>query len=110
VRVCKQVTERMLEELRDLFPALSQLVEAEQAWIGVTQWTSDGYPWVGPLPSQPGNYIAAGFVEGMVECFGSGRAIAQMLSGNDDPRPFNPRYLPSARGGGGGGSKVEGGA
>ena len=25
---------------------------------------ADGFPWVGPLPSQPGNFIAAGFTEG----------------------------------------------
>jgi glycine/D-amino acid oxidase-like deaminating enzyme len=84
-------------ELRETFPALEG-VEAEQVWMGVTQWTADGYPWVGPLPSQPGNYIAAGFTEGMVQCFASGHAIAQMLAGNDAPTPFNSRYLPTARG------------
>ena len=83
-------------ELRESFPALGG-VEAEQVWMGVTQWTADGYPWVGPLPSQPGNYIAAGFTEGMVQCFGSGHAIAQMLAGNEAPTPFNRRYLPTAR-------------
>eukprot|EP01051_Picozoa_sp_SAG22_P007105 SAG22_NODE_489_length_9845_cov_5.954550_5_plen_301_part_00 len=98
-------TERILAELRQTYLALAAMnsgegIQAEQAHVGVTQWTADGFPWVGPLGElQPGNYIAAGFTEGMVQCFSAGHAVAQMLAGNPNPTPFNPRYLPSARDG-----------
>ena len=56
--VSDAVTERVLADLRVLFPDELAEVTVEQVWMGVTQWTQDGFPWVGPLPSQPGNYIA----------------------------------------------------
>jgi glycine/D-amino acid oxidase-like deaminating enzyme len=101
--VSPEVTERLLDEMRTVYPALAD-VQAEQAWMGVLSWTSDGFPWVGELPSFRGEasrglYVAAGFGgEGMVRCFASGKAVAEMLTGQE-PTLFNPRYLPAARGG-----------
>ena len=100
--VSPEVTERLLDEMREVYPALAG-VEAEQSWMGVLSWTSDGFPWVGELPSFRGEaaqglYVAAGFGgEGMVRCFASGKAVAEMLTGRE-PSLFNSRYLPSARG------------
>ena len=90
------VTERILNELRETYPALAE-VQAEQVWTGVTSWTADGFPWVGELPSMPGCFVAAGFTEGMVQAFSSGRVVAHLLTGAEPPQPFNPRYLPTAR-------------
>ena len=93
--VSPEVTERLLDEVRKVYPALAD-VQAEQAWMGVLSWTSDGFPWVGELPSFRGEaargiYVAAGFgCEGMVRCFASGRAVAEMLLGRE-PTLFNPR-------------------
>ena len=84
------VTERILNELRETYPALAE-VQAEQVWTGVTSWTADGFPWVGELPSMPGCFVAAGFTEGMVQAFSSGRVVAHLLTGAEPPQPFNPR-------------------
>ena len=62
-------------------------------------FSSDGVPWVGPLPHAPGQWLVAGFSgHGMPQTFLCGRAIAQMVLGRT-PRPFVDRFLPSRRDG-----------
>ena len=56
-------------------------IEVEAEWTGVLGFTSDGKPFVGPLPERPNVYVAAGFNgNGMPQCFGVGKAIALMLA------------------------------
>jgi len=49
-------------------------------WSGIMGFSRDDHPWVGPLPSQPNLYIAAGFTgHGMPNTWLSGKAVAVML-------------------------------
>ena len=57
-------------------------VAVEAEWSGVLGFTRDGKPLVGPLPTRPGVFVAAGFNgHGMPQCFGAGKALACMLLG-----------------------------
>ncbi|KIW97090.1 uncharacterized protein Z519_02482 [Cladophialophora bantiana CBS 173.52] len=54
-------------------------------WSGVMGFSSDGYPFVGPVPDEAGLYLAASFQgHGMVLCFLCARAVASMIEGKDD--------------------------
>jgi glycine/D-amino acid oxidase-like deaminating enzyme len=65
----------------------------KQAWTGIMGFTADGFPLVGRIPQALSNrtavkdasgheWIAAGFSGyGMVNCWQSGRVIADMISG-----------------------------
>ena len=66
----------------------------KQAWTGIMGFTADGLPLVGRIPQELSNtkvpegasgqeWIAAGFSGyGMVNCWQSGRAVADMFSGH----------------------------
>lgn len=69
----------------------------KQAWTGIMGFTPDGFPVVGRVPpeltglrsvgkdAEGGQWIAAGFNGyGMVQCWQSGRAIADMILGVPD--------------------------
>lgn len=76
----------------------------KQAWTGVMGFTSDGFPLVGMLPRElsptkiaqdaaGSEWIAAGFNGyGMVYCWQSGRAIAEMILGY--PADTIDQYFP----------------
>ncbi|KAH8705768.1 FAD dependent oxidoreductase [Talaromyces proteolyticus] len=74
------------------------------AWSGIMGFSSDGMPWVGKLPDElsgrhahPGGseWIAAAFCgEGMVHCWQSGRALGEMILGNESAiAEWFPRLL-----------------
>lgn len=76
----------------------------KQAWTGIMGFTPDGFPIVGQVPKQLGStkvsddvsgseWIAAGFNGyGMVHCWHSGRAIADMIC--KTPSEDIEKYLP----------------
>lgn len=89
-----QVNPPALAHLRNVLPRYFQHgadTELKQAWTGVMGFTGDEFPVVGRIPSElsPRNvvhgaagseWIAAGFNGyGMVHCWHSGRAIADMI-------------------------------
>jgi len=71
-------------------------VKVEQEWIGIMGFSKDRNPLIGPLPERPGEYIAAGFTgHGMPMTFFAGKAVAEMIAG-EEPECFVPEaYLPS---------------
>jgi hypothetical protein len=55
-----------------------------KAWSGVMGFSGDGFPLIGPVPTEDGLYIAAAFQgHGMVNCFLCAMALAQMLAGRE---------------------------
>lgn len=55
----------------------------EKEWIGIMGFTPDKQPLIGPLASEPGHYILAGYSgHGMPVAFLAGKHIAQMIAGN----------------------------
>jgi glycine/D-amino acid oxidase-like deaminating enzyme len=49
--------------------------------LTVMGYSSDGFPYVGPVHSKPGQYVCAGFTgHGMPQIFLSAKALAEMLS------------------------------
>lgn len=77
----------------------------KQAWTGIMGFTADGFPLVGKIPYDLSNrevvegasgheWIAAGFSGyGMVNCWQSGRAVADMISGQ--PTGANDESFPN---------------
>jgi glycine/D-amino acid oxidase-like deaminating enzyme len=66
-------------------------------WVGVMGFTVDSLPFVGRVPVE-GNkgeeWIAAGFNGyGMVNCWGSGKALAAMMLGQSPPETFPESYI-----------------
>ena len=58
-------------------------------WTGVLGFTRDQKPLVGQV--RPGVFVAAGFCgHGMPQCFGVGKAIAQMLEGGAEEAAVHP--------------------
>lgn len=66
-----------------------------RTWSGVMGFSSDGYPFVGPVPGEDGLFLDASFQgHGMVLCFLCARAAASMIEGYDDAEL--DRWLPRA--------------
>ena len=68
-----------------------------RTWTGVMGYSADGFPFVGQVPGERGLYIAASFQGlGMVLCFHSAKALAEMVKNGDEkaldewlPKPFH---------------------
>lgn len=71
-------------------------VTVEQEWIGIMGFSKDRNPLIGPLPDRPGEYVAAGFTgHGMPMTFFAGKAVAEMIAGQE-PEFFVPEaFLPA---------------
>ncbi|EFQ98772.1 hypothetical protein MGYG_01787 [Nannizzia gypsea CBS 118893] len=53
-------------------------------WAGIMGYSTDGFPWVGDIPGEPGLYISASFQgHGMVMCLLCAKALTSILY-NDD--------------------------
>jgi len=56
-------------------------LDASHQWTGIMGYSRDGIPWVGPVPSRPGVFIAAGYTgNGMPNAFLCGHAVAAMVT------------------------------
>ena len=52
-----------------------------QAWTGIMGYSSDGFPFIGPMPGEDGLYVAASFQgSGMVLSLLCAKALTQMMS------------------------------
>ena len=76
------------------------------SWTGIIGWSTDGLPWVGPLPqlalSSPcgaSEFVCCGFSgHGMTQSWNAGRAVAEMVRGRDpavSAIPFVRAFLPT---------------
>jgi len=76
-----------------LFPWMEEL-SIIRVFSGITEYTPDGEPYIGPVPGAPGFYIAAGF-HGQGFCPGplTGKILADLISGEQacvSLEPFRP--------------------
>jgi glycine/D-amino acid oxidase-like deaminating enzyme len=65
-----------------------------RAFCGITEYTPDHEPYIGPVPGAPGLYVAAGF-HGEGFCPGpmAGKLLAELITGNEpciSLEPFRP--------------------
>ncbi len=96
-----EITDRIVHFLEYAFPAMKHGTNTdswnvEYTWQGIMGFTKDDNPLVGPLPHREGVYVVGGFNgDGMPKCFGSGKAIAEMISGKLQPSQFLQSFLPS---------------
>ncbi|KAH7082648.1 FAD dependent oxidoreductase [Paraphoma chrysanthemicola] len=66
----------------------------EEIWTGIMGYSNDEFPYVGPIPAKPGQYICAGFTgHGMPQIFLSAKAMASMIITGDSenvdlPAPY----------------------
>ncbi|WP_312262315.1 FAD-dependent oxidoreductase [Candidatus Igneacidithiobacillus taiwanensis] len=79
---------------RKLYPGLGKALDP-QPWLGHRPCTGDMLPIIGPLPSQPGIFLAFGHChQGLTMGPSTGRLVAQMLEKDSqpfvDPRPYRP--------------------
>ncbi|PBP21358.1 hypothetical protein BUE80_DR007804 [Diplocarpon rosae] len=84
----------------DIFPRCEKVSRLRSSWSGIMGFTGDGLPLVGNLTADmtgrigPGEWIAAGFNGyGMVNCWMSGIAVANMVLERDAE---NSRWFPEA--------------
>lgn len=105
------MNEPALDHLRSVLPSFFEgagQTTLKQAWTGIMGFTPDGFPIVGKVPTElspvtstansvyGGEWIAAGFNGyGMVHCWQSGKAIADMILGvaDDVIDEYLPRQL-----------------
>jgi glycine/D-amino acid oxidase-like deaminating enzyme len=89
VEVTKEIARRAGETL----PVLSE-ARIAAVWSGVRPMSRDGVPLIGPLDAIDGLIVAGGHGgQGVMLAGGTGRLVAQMLTGADpavDPKPFRP--------------------
>lgn len=83
------VSEGLRAFLPNHFEALRN-VQVQGEWTGIMGFSPDDNPLVGELPGYPGEYIIAGYTgHGMPIAFGAGRAIAQMIAGEQPELPLS---------------------
>ena len=83
------VSQSLRKFLPDHFEAL-RTVQIQQEWTGIMAFSPDHNPLIGELPGYPGEYIIAGYSgHGMTIGFGAGRAIAQMMTGQEPELPLS---------------------
>jgi len=89
------VGDALHEFLIETFPELSkENLRVEYNWTGIMGYTIDSNPLIGPLSDN--EFVAAGYTgHGMPQCFGAGKAIAEMIAGVLKPEDFIQAFLPS---------------
>jgi len=98
------------EYLIEIFKLSNDSFTVDWEWTGIMGFTPDMFPLIGPLfdyknrelttfhntKLKCGQYIAAGYSgHGMTLCFGVGRDIARMITGNLTPEHFIQSFNPS---------------
>jgi glycine/D-amino acid oxidase-like deaminating enzyme len=93
------VLHQMLERAIAFMPALAG-VSVIRTWTGFRPATPDKLPLIGPWPSVPGLWIAAGHEGlGITTSLGTARMLADMITGKQpaiDPTPFAPSRVGKA--------------
>ncbi|KUI62495.1 putative oxidoreductase OrdL [Cytospora mali] len=57
----------------------------ENVWTGIMGYSSDGWPFIGPVPRRPNQFVIAGFTgHGMPQIFLSAKGIADMVVGGSN--------------------------
>lgn len=93
----EHVSDGLRSELTDLFPGLKQETgyKIEQEWSGIMGFSSDTWPLIGKASDKDDEWIAAGYSgNGMPQCFGAGKAIAEMMTGKLDSSKWIPQFNP----------------
>lgn len=91
-----QIEPSVSQGLREFLPNHFEVlrhVQIQQEWTGIMGFSPDDNPLIGELPGYPGEYIMAGYTgHGMSIAFGGGKAIAQMIKGQEPELPdsFSP--------------------
>jgi glycine/D-amino acid oxidase-like deaminating enzyme len=85
-----QVLAKVMQSAIGLLPCLGDM-QVIRAWAGMRPATTDGKPLIGPHPSRPGIWLAAGHEGlGVTTAFGTARLLADQLLG----RALDPRITP----------------
>jgi glycine/D-amino acid oxidase-like deaminating enzyme len=74
----------MLSYFRWTYPAFDDL-DAATSWRGPIDYSVSGLPYIGPLGSVPGLFVAAGFSgNGVGPCYLAGQSLAAQILGGED--------------------------
>ena len=93
-RRARQIVDAALPYLRDWRP---QGEWVRDAWAGLRPATPDSLPLIGPVPGQPGLYLASGHgMLGVTLAPATGLAIAELVAGMSTPRWLEPFRLDRA--------------
>jgi len=101
--IVPEISKGLCNFLPEAFPSLAkEQYVIEKEWTGIMGFTPDEYPLVGCLSSTSqigrivgGEYILAGYTgNGMPNCFGAGKVIAEMICGKLKPDQFLKSYSP----------------
>jgi len=89
----KRTTESGVAGLREfaeeVVPVLNRS-SVERTWAGLRPGTSDGLPFLGPIPAWENGYVAAGhFRSGIQLSPGTARIVADLLRGRPAPLPID---------------------
>jgi glycine/D-amino acid oxidase-like deaminating enzyme len=91
---------RMLARAIEFLPALSQL-QALRVWTGFRPTTTDGKPYLGPVPDRRDVWVAAGHEGlGVTTALGSAQLLIDMMQEREpaiDPKPYLPARALTAR-------------
>jgi glycine/D-amino acid oxidase-like deaminating enzyme len=89
----QRILRRIRASLGQVFPAFADLGIAE-AWAGIVETSPDVVPIIGEVGELAGFYIATGFSgHGFGIGPGAGKALAAMLTGEDNPIDLEPFRL-----------------
>ncbi|KAJ6612709.1 FAD dependent oxidoreductase [Mycena sp. CBHHK59/15] len=83
----KLIEEDCLKNLKQVFSDWGEEVQGEGhefGWTGILGLTKDAMPFIGPVPSLPGQFVIAGFNgHGMARIFGSAPGLAKIILGGN---------------------------
>jgi glycine/D-amino acid oxidase-like deaminating enzyme len=83
---------RMLRRAAEFLPGIGNL-SATRAWAGFRPATPDKLPLIGPMPGQPGLFIAAGHEGlGIAMALGTARLLADQIVGRSVAIPAEPYW------------------
>jgi D-hydroxyproline dehydrogenase subunit beta len=93
---------KMIDRAVEFMPRLADL-RIDRSWTGFRAATPDSFPLIGPHPTMPGIYIAAGHEGiGVTASLATGAMIADMVTGKTPAipaAPYDPARFPELRNG-----------
>jgi glycine/D-amino acid oxidase-like deaminating enzyme len=96
-KIDPEVSDGLRGALAELFPLINEEphFHIEYEWTGIMGYSCDNWPLIGKASQTHDEWIAAGYSgNGMPQCFGAAKAVAEMMTGRLSADAWIPHFDP----------------